>query len=178
MMPVTADLYAGEEKVDADVYSVGAFCGTECRGVGKYVKGVLFLSVYGENNETITFLASDNTTNDLYELKESIPFKADNVGSYRSPYSLHIGDMATEIVDRQAKLDVSPTLAHDVITVALPSGHIDRLAVISMSGAPVISLGNLETPAQVNVASLTAGTYIVAVTSEGCTYYKKIIKVN
>lgn len=178
VMPVTADLFVNDEKAEADAYSIGAFCGTECRGVGKYVKGVLFLSVYGEGNENITFLAADNKTDELYDITESLIFKENNIGSYRAPFALHMGNKATEIDGINAQFDVSPAIARDVITVTLPAAQIDRLVIISMGGTPVISTGKLEVPAQVNVASLPEGTYIVAATSGGRTYYKKVIKVN
>ena len=178
IMPITASLYVDGNEADADAYTVGAFCGTECRGVGKFVKGKLFLSVYGEGNEDITFLASDNSTEGLYNITEHLPFSANKVGSFSTPYALHIGAEATEIAQMNAQFGVTPTVAHDVITVTLPTGNIDRLSIISMSGASVYAAQHLEVPSRISVASLPEGIYIVAARSGGKTYYKKIIKVN
>lgn len=178
IMPVTADLFVDGVKADADAYTVAAFCGTECRGVGQYVKGVLFLSVYGDGNENITFYASDNTTDEVYDITEQMPFAADRVGSYNAPFALHVGGKATEIAHLNAQFKVSPTVAHDGVTVTLPSGHIDRLTVVSTGGVPVLSQHNLSVPAQINVAALPEGIYIVVAVSEGKTYYNKIVKVN
>ena len=178
VMPITADLYNGESKAEADEFSIGAFCGTECRGLGKYVKGVLFLSVCGEGNENITFLAADNNTEDIYHITEVVPFTADALGSYKAPYALHIGDKATGIAELNAKLSVSPAVAQTTITVAVPGDRIERLNIINTGGVPVISVNSVDSPVQINVASLPEGAYIVAVKSEGQTYYKKVIKVN
>ena len=178
VMPVTANLFVNDEKADADTYSIGAFCGTECRGVGKYVNGVLFMSVHGDKSEDITFVASDNETGKIYDITESMSFSADRVGSYNAPYALHLGGEATAMTELNSQLTITPGVARDFITVEVPSESIDCITVFNMSGTPVIIQKNLSVPARINVAHLPEGTYIVSVSSSGNTYYKKVIKVN
>lgn len=90
MMCITAELKIGEESVTPETFFVGAFAGDECRGIGKYVNGVLYISVYGKGNETIRFVAVDRETEDKIEIEKSLTFVADVVGSTRSPYCLQI----------------------------------------------------------------------------------------
>jgi hypothetical protein len=88
----------GEENATPDSYFVGAFAGNECRGIGKYVDGVLYLSVYGKGNEKINFVAIDRETEEEFEVKETLTFVADVVGSINAPFYLHING-ATGIED-------------------------------------------------------------------------------
>lgn len=92
MMCITADLYVDDIKADADEYFVGAFAGDECRGVGKYVGGTLFLSVYGNEPVPVTFVAADRESGETYRISETVDFTADVLGSLSAPYALHIGD--------------------------------------------------------------------------------------
>ena len=100
MMYIMADVYDGETKAEADKYVIGAFCGDECRGIGQYVKGVLFLSVHGDKPAPVTFVAVDTETGEAYSVKERVDFIEDALGSVAEPYSLHldgttgIGDIA------------------------------------------------------------------------------------
>ena len=178
VMPIAAELYVNGVKADAEVYSVAAFCGTECRGIGKFVKGVLFMGVQGEGGEKIQFLAMNNETEEVYDITEKMEFTGDRQGSYNAPFALNISGEATEIADLNAQLKVYPVVARDVVTVNLPSARIDRLALYNTGGVAVISMANLEAPAQINVSSLSEGVYIVVVTSQGNTYYQKIVKRN
>lgn len=98
MMCITAELMVGEENATPDSYFVGAFAGNECRGIGKYVDGVLYLSVYGKGNEKINFVAIDRETEEEFEVKETLTFVADVVGSINAPFYLHING-ATGIED-------------------------------------------------------------------------------
>ena len=98
MMCITAELMVGEENAVPDSYFVGAFAGNECRGIGKYVDGVLYLSVYGNGNEKINFVAIDRETEEEFEVSETLTFVADVVGSINAPFYLHING-ATGIED-------------------------------------------------------------------------------
>ena len=178
VMPIAAELYVNGVKADAEVYSVAAFCGTECRGIGKFVKGVLFMGVQGEGGEKIQFLAMNNENEEIYDITEQMEFTGDRQGSYNTPFALHVSGEATEIADLNAQLKVYPVVARDVVTVNLPSARIDRLALYNTGGVAVISMANLEAPAQINVSSLSEGVYIVVVASQGNTYYQKIVKRN
>lgn len=102
IMPITACIYKDGDQMKVDDYYIGAFCGTECRGIGKVVKGTMMISVYGEGGETITFMAMEKDSEQLFNIVESTSFAADVLGSINQPYQLNIGN-ATSI-------DVLPVL--------------------------------------------------------------------
>ena len=66
----------GSQSVEG-TYTVGAFYGNECRGIGKYVDGLLFITVHGHllERQEITFKAISNATNELYGISETIVFE-------------------------------------------------------------------------------------------------------
>lgn len=90
MMPVVATI-AEDGAVADGTWFVGAFCGDECRGFGTYSDGILFLSIYGEGQETITFKAVSAAGDDVLTFAQSVPFEADMLGSVGAPYVLDLG---------------------------------------------------------------------------------------
>ena len=92
MMCITADLFEDDCKAESDKYCIAAFCGEECRGVGQYVKGIIFLSVYGDKSVPLTFLAAECATGEVYTVRESVEFNADVLGSVKAPFAFHLGE--------------------------------------------------------------------------------------
>lgn len=91
VMSVMACLKEGEEVIDAEHYIVGAFCGNECRGVGQAVNGIVYITVYGQGDEMISFRLLD-TQGEVLDAIETEPFRADVLGSHRHPYALTVHD--------------------------------------------------------------------------------------
>jgi hypothetical protein len=178
IMPVTAELYVNGSKADADDYVVGAFAGSECRGVGLWKDARLLISVYGDNNEDIRFVAAEKDGEKFYDVTETLRFKADNQGSWFAPIALTLGDEATGIKEISDDLLITPLVARDHITVSAGGRFINRLTITNMNGLQVIDVNDLGTGGVVTIGSLLDGVYIVTVKAEGNTYYKKIVKAN
>ena len=85
MMCVTAELYVNDVKSRDKMYYIGAFVGDECRGIGKYVDGILLMSVYGDNAVPVRFVAVNAENGWVYNIYETIDFKADMVGTVTLP---------------------------------------------------------------------------------------------
>lgn len=70
---------------------VGAFCGDECRGVGRMVDGLLFISVYASADEVslINFRAFDTMTAQEIVLDEHMMADGQLHGTYSQPMLLH-----------------------------------------------------------------------------------------
>lgn len=97
-MPTTVCLYKNHQPEEVEGYDVAAFCGEECRAVGKVVKGVVMMNVCGEGDEIITFKAIDKKSGIVMDIKESVPFSADVLGEYTEPFRLTLsGDSASGI---------------------------------------------------------------------------------
>ena len=178
VMPLRAQLFREEEPTEDEEFTVAAFCGTECRGIGKYVQGVIFMNVHGEGQEDITFQAVHNEKDYIVDIQEYLPFHVDVVGSYRAPYALHLGDETVGVAERYNRLGVWPTMATTQITVNLGGMPIDRLTLTGADGKMVRSSASRQTQEVINVTNLPAGIYIVAAQSGSEFFYKKIMKVN
>ncbi|MBO4674060.1 MAG: leucine-rich repeat domain-containing protein [Bacteroidaceae bacterium] len=97
-MPAIVCLYKGDMEANVSDYDVAAFCGDECRGVGKVVKGVVMMNVCGEGSETITFKAIDRKSDIVLDINESVSFSGDVLGAYTEPFKLTLnGESLTGI---------------------------------------------------------------------------------
>ena len=88
---IIAKLYMTGEPVEQGRYTVGAFCGEECRGIGSVVGEKLFITVHGtvKDNETITFRAYDETSGETLPVSETIVFQGQSLGNLDSPMQLN-----------------------------------------------------------------------------------------
>lgn len=103
MMPVIAALRDGHTEVDMEHYSVAAFCGDECRGVGKVVNARVMMNVCGEGGEVITFKALDKKTGIIIDINADVVFTGDMLGTYTSPYQLQMDEEAMSIEEWTAE---------------------------------------------------------------------------
>lgn len=175
-MNITSEVYEDQERTEATTYSIGAFCGEECRGIGKYVQDLLYLTVYGENGEYISFKAIDNNTGKNYDIEETEMFVPDVLGSRKKPYSLHIAHDNTGIMDKKIVWHVTPAITSDKIHLSSGTGHTDEISIISSSGCLALSLRNVPDGEAISLKHLSSGVYIIIMKSGGQTYRKKITK--
>ena len=97
LMPMIAQVcYSTGDAADSTYY-VGAFVGNECRGVGKYSDGIMYLSVYGDKSADMNFKAWNVETESVFDFAETLKFTPDVVGTYSSPYKLMLGFESTGI---------------------------------------------------------------------------------
>ena len=176
VMPVTAELYSEGSKVADGDYLVGAFAGDECRGVGLWKDGRLLITVYGDGNEQIRFVAAEMDGEKFYDITETVSFTADNRGSWFAPLSLTLGSEATGMMALYDGLTVK--MGGGFLTLNAGGKNISRLTLTNMKGINVLSIGDLGTGGTVATGHLQDGVYIVTVVADGQTYYKKILKAN
>lgn len=95
-------------------YSIGAFDenGT-CRGIGQYIDGKLFISVFGNGNEQINFRATEASTGIIYEVDEQLTFTSDVIGSRKTPKILHIG-LPTDVASMKQGTAVVSTVYYNL----------------------------------------------------------------
>lgn len=92
LMCVTATL-AKDNETDLDSrYVVGAFVDGECRGIGKWIDGRLYIAVHGGSvsAETVHFLAWDGESGETYDVAETFAFTPDVTGSTALPVQLTV----------------------------------------------------------------------------------------
>lgn len=148
VMGIVAKIVSDGVDAESGAYSIGAFDEKgECRGTGKYVDGKLFITIYGEGNENIIFLAADASTGVVYEVSENVSFTEDVKGSRTAPFALHIG-LPTDIASTKH------------------SSAFDHIEYYSMNG---LLQGN-------DKQSLSQGIYVAKITlTDGRVISKKVI---
>ncbi|MCF0198304.1 MAG: CotH kinase family protein [Bacteroidaceae bacterium] len=149
VMGLVAQLSEADIDTDQASLSVGAFSSDgECRGIGKYIDGQLFITVYGTVGEPIVFKASDAVAGLEYDVAESFTFESNVLGSRANPVTLHIGG-ATDV------------------TAPVGNAAVLSVAYYSINGAYA---GSSE-------RSLKQGIYIKkCIMNDGTTITKKIIR--
>ena len=69
-------------------YTIGAFVGDECRGMGKVVKdGKMMINVAGESGETVTFRLHNENTGEFIPLETEVRY-SNGYGSLKSPLTI------------------------------------------------------------------------------------------
>ena len=178
---IIAQVYANSDKAIEGVYSVGAFSGNECRGVGSYVDGLLFLSIHGtiSQNETVTFKAYENATGTEKSILETITFNGQHLGTINAPYQLHVVDEITGINGvTSSKYAVYPRPLRNRLYVNGDTSNIKSIIVLSSDGATNIRT-NAYTDDGVDVSGLLPGVYVVSIIdNSGKVYYDKVIKAS
>ncbi len=175
VMSMIADFHVNGQKTAAGNYAVGAFCGTECRGVGKYVNGKLMISIYGNGNEKITFRAMNNETEEMFDIVEQTIFAETLLGSLYQPYTLNIGG-ATSVSEIGTNWKVWPTVATDNLYLSLDGKTFDRVTLTDVYGHVALVKENVADGEAIRIGSLADGVYIITAVQGGDTYYKKIVK--
>ena len=175
---MVAELYADNYKVIEGVYSVGAFVDDECRGIGSYIDGLLYITIHGAigDRETISFKAFDNVTDNELPVMESIVLDGMQTGTVKRPYSLHIST-TTDIDNVSTSFNIYPNPVRDVMYINGDTSRILDLKILSLNGNVVYSTDNYSNEG-INVTTLAAGVYVVAIHTSNGYQYKKILKVS
>ena len=93
--PHTMNIIAVIQKDEATLengYDVYAMVDNECRGVGKFINGRCYLTVYGEQPEPVAFIVMNAIDNEVLKISESLLFQNDVIGSTRNPFKMTVLD--------------------------------------------------------------------------------------
>lgn len=162
--------------VQEDDYLVGAFCDKECRGIGEYVDGSLFITVHGQKGDNITFKAFDNAKAEIRDFKETLEFDENHLGSIDKPFELNLKESSgvNEILAGYG-LHVTPNPVKDRMFITGNLSEVKSVQVISTSGLTLISTESFENG--VDVSGLNDGAYIAAIVTNFGTMYEKFLKI-
>ena len=172
-------LYANGVQTLEGTYTVGAFCGDECRGIGKYMDNILFIVIHGTiaNNESINFRAYENATGKEYSINESIVFKGQQEGTFNAPYRLNVSLESSSIGEvSKGKYTIYPRPLRSRLYVSGETADIKTIQILSSDGVMMLQHAGY-TSSGVDVSGLFPGVYVVAITqNNGMIYYEKVIK--
>ena len=92
VMGVIAEVQKDNEKVAADRFMLYAYdADGECRGEGKWVNGLAWMTLYGKGGEALSFRAVDLMDGTVYAIKETTSFAEGITGSVNQPFLLTLG---------------------------------------------------------------------------------------
>lgn len=159
---------------------VGAFVGEECRGVGKYVDGKIFITIYGNTHssgEIITFKAFDMENRREFLLAEACELNEAKKGTLQSPFLLtpvlHT-DIATGTLPNHFRISMD----QEQETLMIKSASESEITKAYMSTPQGIIVAESQ-PEKRNVMDLThmeKGLYVVVVHTTDGVFVKKVQK--
>lgn len=139
LMPVIAQIQNQDGMPSDSIYYVGVFAGDECRGVGKYEDGIMYLSVYGDENRELTFKSWNAETESVYSFAESLSFIPDVVGTIESPFTLNIDFAPSGINQLKTIIDVDGIYNLQGVKInSMPTSGIYLIKTIDADGNSVM----------------------------------------
>lgn len=135
--PHTMNIIAEIQKDEATLengYDVFAMVDKECRGVGKFINGRCYLTVYGEQAEPVAFIVMNAIDNEVLKISESLLFQNDVIGSTRKPLKMTVLD-ATGISNITSEKTGAKSI-HNILGQKVKS--IDRGGVYIIDGKKVV----------------------------------------
>lgn len=167
----------GSPAVDG-AYTVAAFNGSECRGIGQYIDGIIYMTIHGtiDNVETLSFKAYDNATGNELEIAETITMTGQHEGTISSPKVLNAATTTgIELITTGFTIYPRPLRSH--LYINGETSNIKLVRMLSSGGAKVIE-SNGYNGNGINISNLGAGVYVVAIiTNDNKVYYEKVLKV-
>lgn len=159
-------------------YTVAAFDGSECRGIGQYIDGIIYMTIHGsiDNGETLSFKAYENATGKELKINETITMNGQHEGTLSSPKLLN-ADTATGIELITTGFTIYPRPLRSHLYINGETSNIRIVRMLSTSGAKVVE-SNGYNGNGINISNLVAGVYVVAIiTNDNKVYYEKVMKV-
>lgn len=168
VMPVTATLRGAANLED---YAVAAFCGSECRGIGVVVNGVMMINVHGVNGEEISFRYISPCDEEIIS-ETSMSFGENPVGSIASPCQISMN--GTSALDAVSANDFTIVTDNGIVSIEGNCSNIRSVEVYDMSGTCIASVKGSD---NITIKDVATGFYIVVVrTTDTCSYDKVLVK--
>lgn len=107
-MNVVARISTEAYNVAADQCRIYAFAGNELRGESRCVGDNHYLTIYGDNATTITFVVENRTNGDTFFAKETVTFDSGVLGSRKAPFTVTVAETTSisETTDSSRKMKV------------------------------------------------------------------------
>lgn len=174
IMPVVATLTNTDgSQLDNEDYQVAAFCGSECRGVGRVVNGLVMMNVYGNVNDAITFHVTDANGETSFISDASLNFSEKVVGDIFNPYAITINNQSG-IAGVKYDGNIKVSVDGDMLRIkGIAAENIDLVEVYDINGQKLIRETNVS-ESGIKISTLTSGVYVVIVNGNGEYTYHKI----
>lgn len=174
VMPVIATLNSSDGlMLDNDDYHVAAFCGSECRGIGRVVDGLVMMNVYGDPHDMITFLVTDTDGEVSFSNDASLEFSETVIGDLFNPYVIAV-DISSGKNDILHESNVKVSVAGNMLRIkGINAGDIRLVEVYDTNGLKLIRETDVPKTG-IRIDGLKTGVYVVIVNGKGEYSYHKI----
>ena len=96
VMGIIAQVQMDGQTLDSKRFNIVAYADKECRGAGKCVNDALFMTLYGQGGENLSFKVFDEDGEE-YAVSETLTFSPDIVGTTKAPYIFNIIGETTDV---------------------------------------------------------------------------------
>lgn len=174
IMPVVATINDLDgNAIENENYQVAAFCGSECRGIGKVINGLVMMNVYGNVSDNITFQVSDADGEKMFSNTVALNFSETVIGDIFNPYVITI-DNTTGITNVKHSGNVKVSVKDDVLKIkGIDAADIDFVEVYDLNGLRLLRETNVS-ESGIKISTLMDGVYVVIVNGNGEYTYHKI----
>ncbi len=173
VMPVIATVCnANGTFADNADYQLAAFCGSECRGVGRLAGGLLMMSVYGNTGDRITVHVTDYEGNNVLA-SDMLDFCENLLGNIDAPYAISLGNtnsIGTTAYDGNVRVTV---VGKRLLILGVDAWDVSSVELFDVNGQKVKSDTHIS-ESGIDVSSLPGGVYVAVVCSGGHYSYHKI----
>lgn len=169
-MTLTAQVSLNREQLQSENYEIGVFDGENCRGTArlKYEPVldtyILYLMVYGENEDNLVVRIYDHTRQTEISLKEEwLNFISDGiVGNPVDLYSLELysADYTSLDAMEDGQIRIYPNPAKEYLLFDARGERIEKIEIITINGK-VIMNKEVHKDNKVSLEGLAAGTYFI-----------------
>ena len=170
-------LHLGEIPINEERYVLGAFCGEECRGIGKYVDDLVFITIHGnaKDRDKIIFRVYDTASTEVYPVAETITSQGQCEGSYSIPFALHFNGVNT-IKSVEERFSIYPYPLKNLLYIEGNVQDIKTVRVFAANGSKMVESRGYSLNG-IDVSILNTGMYVVEIrTTTDATYYFKVFK--
>lgn len=174
IMPVIATISDVDgTQLDNENYRVAAFCGSECRGIGRTVNGLVMMNVYGNLNDVIRFDVTDAEGEMSFSNDATLKFSEELIGNLFNPHAIAINDhsgMSEVKYDGNVRVSVNDDM---LVIKGIPAERIELVEVYDARGHKLVRETRVP-KSGINIARLANGVYVVIVNGNGEYTYHKI----
>ena len=177
-MTVTAVLELGGEELRSADYELAAFVGEECRGSVKlmYVEPidryVAFLTIFGDQQETLQFRLTDGTQ--VGFSSEKMTYAVDgSIGTLKEPAVLHFGTLSVD-ESATANVMVYPNPSEGLFNIE--GQGIRKVEVFNVFGQVILSKEMENDFLQIDLTQRPSGIYLFRIITDDGVLNNQLIK--
>lgn len=163
--------------VDPKEFTLAAFAGKECRGIGKTVGDNIFLTIYGQQaDETMHFEVLEKSSGKTMAIKESALFGDNLIGSLSEPMRMSIGDVITDQEIIAQDFILYPNPVKDRMYMSSRQPVVNGIRIYQPDGRLMLLYNGEALQDGIDVSTLPDGLYIIKLSTSNGLYYQRFIK--